>query len=127
MDYTPDFRKKYENAPPAVRNMLVDILTDSILSSDNIPEEIKIEVRIMAICREVEATVHKAMDDFACPLPSFDPEGSEVQRRVFPARQQFLEYMQLVQGGLNAFLQQCPPPDIPARFRDMVNRRHDRS
>ena len=96
-DFNPMLIGRMKNAPKEVADMVADIMIESILSS-SIPEEVKIEVRIMQICRDIEATVHKAMNDFACPIPPTE-EGKEVQRKAFPARQAFLEYLQLMKGG----------------------------
>ena len=119
-DFNPMLIGRMKNAPKEVTDMVADIMIESILSS-SIPEEIKIEVRIMQICRDIEATVHKAMNDFACPIP-LTKEGKEVQRKAFPARQAFLEYLQLMKGGLETFLDQVPAPDIPPEYKDIEGR-----
>lgn len=119
-DFNPMLIGRMKNAPKEVTDMVADIMIESILSS-SIPEESKIEVRIMKICRDIEATVHKAMNDFACPIPPTE-EGKEVQRKALPARQAFLEYLQLMKGGLDTFLQQVPAPDIPPEYRDIEGR-----
>lgn len=119
-DFNPMRISRMKNAPREVTDMVADIMIESILSS-SIPEEVKIEVRIMKICRDIEATVHKAMNDFACPIPPTE-EGKEVQRKAFPARQAFLEYLQLMKGGLETFLQQVPAPDIPPEYKDITGR-----
>lgn len=119
-DFNPMLLGRMKNAPKEVTDMVADIMIESILSS-SIPEETKIEVRIMQICRDIEATVHKAMNDFACPIPPTE-EGKEVQRKAFPARQAFLEYLQLMKGGLDSFLEQVPAPDIPPKYKDIEGR-----
>ena len=116
MDYTPEMRRKFRNAPRAAKDLLAEIMIDGILSSD-IPEESKIEVRLMKICKEIEDEVHNIMTDFATPLPSHETEGKEVQQKAFPARQACLEYLQLVKGGLDAFRQQVPAPHIPEKYK----------
>lgn len=124
-NFNPMLIGRMKNAPKEVTDMVADIMIESILSSSIIPEESKIEVRIMQICRDIEAAVHKAMDDFACPIPPTE-EGKEVQRKAFPARQAFLEYLQLMKGGLDTFLSQVPAPDIPPEYRDIERRLKDR-
>ena len=119
-NFNPMLLGRMKNAPKEVTDMVADIMIESILSS-SIPEEVKIEVRIMQICRDIEATVHKAMNDFACPIPPTE-EGKEVQRKAFPARQAFLEYLQLMKGGLDTFLEQVPAPDIPSKYKDIEGR-----
>ena len=119
-DFNPMMISRMKNAPKEVTDMVADIMIESILSS-SIPEESKIEVRIMKICRDIEATVNKAMNDFALPIPPTE-EGKEVQRKAFPARQAFLEYLQLMKGGLDTFLQQVPAPDIPPEYKDIPGR-----
>lgn len=119
-NFNPMLIGRMKNAPKEVTDMVADIMIESILSS-SIPEESKIEVRIMQICRDIEATVHEAMNNFACPIPPTE-EGKEVQRKAFPARQAFLEYLQLMKGGLDTFLQQVPAPDIPPEYRDIERR-----
>lgn len=116
MDYTPEMRRKFREAPRAVKDILAEMIMDGIISSDY-PEESKIEVRLMKICKEIEDEVNNLMTDFATPLPSHDPEGKEVQRKAFPARQACLEYLQLVKGGLDTFRQQVPAPEIPEKFK----------
>lgn len=119
-NFNPMLIGRMKNAPKEVTDMVADIMIESILSS-SIPEESKIEVRIMQICRDIEATVHEAVNNFACPIPLTE-EGKEVQRKAFPARQAFLEYLQLMKGGLDTFLQQVPAPDIPPEYRDIERR-----
>ena len=122
MDISSEMKRHLQNAPLPVKNLLADLMVESILAADGIPEESKIEVRIMKVCHEIQETVNKAMNDYGCPLPQSDPEGSEAMRNAYPVRREFLEYMQLMKNGLDTFLQQCPPPEIPQKFKDRVAR-----
>lgn len=122
MNFTPELRKALDNAPKSAKDILAEILIESILSDSSIPEDVKIEVRLTKICREIGDAVHRIVEDYATPLPSFDPEGAEVRKKALPARQACLEYLQLMKGGLENFRQQVPAPDIPERFKEAVRR-----
>lgn len=108
---TPEMSKKLQDAPRELKKLLADILTESILSS-NIPEENKIEVRIMRGYEELDELLSRTVRVFGCPIP---PEDQELAKRIYPARQAFLEYLKLMKGGLENFLVNVPAPDIPPR------------
>lgn len=110
---TPDMAKRLHEAPQELKNLLVDILSESILSS-NIPEESKIEVRIMKTYSELDNLMSRTTRAFGCPIPATE-EGKALAKRIYPARQAFLEYLQLTKAGLENFLVNVPVPDIPPR------------
>ena len=119
-DYEPLLTGRFANAPREVKDFIAEFMIASILRSD-IPEESKIEVKLLKICKELEHSIHKVMEDFGCPIPSTE-EGKEVQRKAFPARQACLEYLQLMKEGLETFLDQVPAPDIPPEYKDIEGR-----
>lgn len=101
----------FNPTPEMLKKPLSDILTELILSS-NIPEESKIEVRIMSAYREMDELLSRTARAFGCPIPSAD---QELAKQIYPARQAFLEYLQLTKAGLENFLTNVPVPDIPPR------------
>lgn len=109
---TPDVSKKLQEAPLELKKLLADILTESILSS-NIPEESKIEVRIMSAYSELGELLSRTARVFGYPIP---PAGQELAKQIYPARQAFLEYLQLTKAGLENFLANVPVPDIPPEY-----------
>lgn len=109
---TPDISKKLQEAPQELKKLLADILTESILSS-NIPEESKIEVRIMSAYSELDELLSITTRAFGCPIP---PADQELAKRIYPARQAFLEYLQLTKAGLKNFLVNVPVPEIPPEY-----------
>ena len=111
---TPDMAKRLHEAPEGAKKLLVDILTDAILNSD-IPEESKIEVRIMQTFSELDELLMKTSRLFGCPTPSTE-EGRNIAKKIYPARQAFLEYLQLTKAGLENFLLNVPVPDIPPEY-----------
>lgn len=121
---TPDMAKRLQNAPEDTKKLLVDLLSDAILSS-SIPEESKIEVRIMQAYNELDVLFHRTTRAFRCPIPLTE-EGKALAKRIYPARQAFLEYLQLTKAGLENFLVNVPVPDIPPEYIKRAENPFDR-
>lgn len=118
-----DMSKKLQEAPQELKKLLADILTESILNS-NIPEQSKIEVRIMKAFGELDELLTKTAKHFGCPIPCVE---EELCNRVYPARQAFLEYLQLTKAGLEDFLANVPLPDIPPMYLERLDNPFDRN
>jgi len=110
---TPNFDSRLTGASKEAKELLSELLIDAILNS-SIPEEYKIEVRIVQAYRELDTALEQAFLGFVCPIPPTE-EGEEIIKRIYPARQAFLEYLKLMKGGLENFLVNVPVPDIPPR------------
>ena len=121
---TPDMAKRLHEAPQELKNLLVDILSETILSS-NIPEESKIEVRIMNTYGKLDDLLSRTTRAFGCPIPATE-EGKALAKRIYPARQAFLEYLQLTKAGLENFLVNVPVPDIPPEYVKRAENPFDR-
>lgn len=119
---TPDMAKQLNDAPVAAKKLLASILTEAILSSD-IPEEHKIEWRIMTARAELGELVSETTRRFAIPIP---PKDEETAKRIYPARRAFLEYLGLMKEGLENFLRNVPVPDIPPEYIKRVENPFDR-
>lgn len=117
-EHEPILTGRMKNAPKVVRDYVADMMIDAILST-NIPKESKIEVQIMKAYRDVRDVLEDAFRGYSCPIPQTE-EGKEVQERIYPARKEFLEYLQLMKAGLDSFLVANPIPDIPPKFRRAV-------
>lgn len=110
--FIPDhIKSSLDGASRESKDLLASILADVILSID-IPEESKIEVRIMKAANDLESTLHKAGIGFSEPIPPTE-EGERLQKQLYPARKEFLEYLQLAKAGLDSFLAATPIPEIP--------------
>lgn len=108
----PNMMNRLHEAPFEAKKLLADLLTEAILGS-NIPEESKIEVRIMQAYGELDELVSKTSKTFACPIP---PSDEALRDKIYPARQAFLEYLKLMKGGLENFLVNVPVPEIPPEY-----------
>lgn len=71
----------------------------------NIPEEVKIEIRLM---KAVEGLVDCIAEGFEAYIK---PRGGEDRQRLLPLRQEVLEYIALMQAGLKTFLDAHPIPE----------------
>lgn len=116
IDFNPNTEERYNKASLESKMLLADMLTEMILRSPSVPEESKIEVRIMDTYRKFDTRLAEVFQGFATPIPSTGG-GKEVQQRVYPARQAFLEWLQLTAAGLDSFLAATPIPDIPPEMR----------
>lgn len=112
----PSAEERYNKASLESKILLADMLTEMILKSPTIPEESKIEARIMDVYRKFDTRLTEVFQGFATPIPSAGG-GKEVQQRVYPARQAFLEWLQLTAAGLESLLAVHPIPDIPPEYR----------
>ena len=112
--FTPNTEEKFNKTSFDAKMLLADMLTDLIIQSETVPEESKIEVRIMSAYRKFDTRLTEVFQGFACPVPSTE-EGKEVQKRAFPARKAFLEWLELTAAGLESLLTAYPIPDIPPR------------
>ena len=122
--FNPETEKHFDNASLDAKMLLAEMLCGMILNSDNIPEESKIEVRIMESYRKFDILLTEVFKGFSCPISSTDV-GKEVQKRVYPARQAFLEWLQLTAAGLESLLEVHPVPDIPPEFRRAAEQKPD--
>ena len=114
-NFNPETEKHFDNASLDAKMLLAEMLCGMILNSDNIPEESKIEVRIMEAYRKFDIRLTEVFKGFSCPIPTHTEAGREVQERAYPARQAFLEWLQLTAAGLESLLAVHPVPDIPPR------------
>lgn len=114
--FTPNTEDRFNNASLDAKMLLADMLAGMILNSESIPEESKIEVRIMDAYRKFDTRLTEVFKGYSCPIPGTEA-GKEVQKRVYPARQAFLEWLQLTAAGLESLLAVHPVPDIPPEFR----------
>ena len=112
--FNPETEKRFDNSSVEAKMLLADMLTSMILKNENVPEESKIEVRIMDAYRKFDMRLTEVFVGFSTPIPSSDA-GRKVQKRVYPARQAFLEWLQLTAAGLESLLECHPVPDIPPR------------
>lgn len=113
-DSIPDsIKDSLGRAGKETKNLLAEILADAILAS-SIPEESKIEVRIMLAHKELDDRLGKAAGRFSTPIPPTEA-GEKYQKEVYPTRKEFLEYLQLMKVGLDSFLAANPIPEIPPR------------
>lgn len=116
--FTPESRKdlagKLESMPKDARSFVIDLLTDHLLSGP-LPEEIKIDVRIMKAHRELDALLTDALNGFATPIPPTE-EGKKLNQSLFESRKQFLEWLELTRVGLESFLAATPIPKIDPEF-----------
>ena len=119
---TPNFEKSLNEASTETKKLLASLLTEAILGS-SIPEEHKIECRIMMAFEELDELMSKTARRFAIPIP---PSEEELVKRIYPARQAFLEYLGLVKEGLENFLLNVPVPDIPPEYIKRAENPFDR-
>ena len=124
-EYEPILNGRLKNAPREVKDAVADIMIDAILSSEGIPEESKIEVRIMRAYKDVEALLDEIFKGYSRPIPPTE-EGKKVQAQIYPARKEFLDYLLLMKVGLESFVAANPIPDIPPQFRRAVQEQLDR-
>lgn len=124
-EYEPILNGRLKNAPKEVKDAVADIMIDAILSSESIPKESKIEVRIMKAYKDLEALLEETFKGYSCPIPQTE-EGKKVQAQIYPARKEFLDYLLLMKAGLESFVAANPIPDIPPKFRRAVQEQLDR-
>ena len=106
--------KHLRNASPEVKNIVTTLLTDAILEG-NLPEEHKIEVRILKAHRELRDLLNDSFDNFAQPIPPTEV-GNALCKDLYPLRKEFLEYLQAAKVGLESFLRSHPAPVITEEF-----------
>lgn len=100
---TPNFDKE----DPKTRMAVVELLEDLMINAPDVPEHQKISVRLGRAYKTFDRQLQKALAHFMEPKP--DMTESE---QLFPERQEFLEYLQLLKAGLDNFLTLHPitPP-----------------
>ena len=85
-------------------SMLIDAMIDAELSSDA-PEKLKINLRIMQAANKVQRNIGDFVTHFADPTTLYNaPEA-------FKAQQEALEYITLVNVGLEHYMQQIKQPN----------------
>lgn len=118
--FTPEFKnqlsKKLDSASPEAKNFFIDLLTESLLAG-GLPEEHKVEVRIMKATSELRDLLDKCYHRFANSIPPTE-EGNKLIREVYPARKAYLEWLQLTKAALERHLEENPMPQISEQWLD---------
>lgn len=118
--FTPEFHnqlsKKIDSASPETRNFIIDMLTEGLLA-ESLPEEHKVEVRIMKATSELRDLLDKCQHRFANPIPPTE-EGNKLIQEVYPARKAFLEWLQLTKAALERHLEETSMPQISEQWLD---------
>lgn len=89
------------------KSAAMDIIAEMLLKSDTLPEANKIEIRIATTAKRLADKVMYRFCEFAAPLKSLEEAES-----VFEKRREVLEYLQLVETGVDGFLAINPLPDV---------------
>lgn len=113
-DPISDLEKRYNNASMDAKLLLADLITEAALRS-NLPEHKKFEVRIMSAHKNLDVLLCEVSRKFSVPIPNTD-EGHELMKKIYPARQAYFEYLQLMKVGLENFLKEVPAPEIPQEY-----------
>lgn len=117
----PDsIKESLGRAGKETKDLLADILANTILES-SLPEENKIEVRIMLAYKQLNDLLDETSQGFCTPTPPTE-SGKKFQKEAYPARKEFLEYLQLMNVGLVSFLAANPVPEIPPEVRSDIER-----
>ena len=118
--FTPEFKnqlsKKLDSASPEAKNLFFDLLTESLLAG-GLPEEHKVEVRIMKATSKLRDLLDKCHHRFANPIPPTE-EGNKLIQEVYPARKAYLEWLQLTTAALERHLEENPMPQISEQWLD---------
>lgn len=83
----------------------MDELMDKIMEEPSVPEFLKIRLRLSKIHVRIRGKLDKAY--FGFNEPSILPE---MDMAKYPARKEFLEYLLLMEAGLDSFLEAYPVP-----------------
>lgn len=83
----------------------IDFLTDLILRIDGIPEDAKIELRLINALDRLFKALKDGFDPYVMPR-----RPGAYRESLLPLRQEVLEYIQLMEVGLNSFLAAHPIP-----------------
>ena len=96
---TPNFSRR----PLETQAAAVDLIIDLISNSPSIPEHLKIGAKIMNAYTTFDNCLVAAVRHFSEPAPT-----REQNEQLFPERQEFLEYLQLMKTGLDSYLEAHP-------------------
>lgn len=117
---TPEFKnqlsKKLDGASPEAKNFFIDLLTESLLAG-SMPEEHKVDVRILKTTSELRQLLDKSVSRFGNPIPPTE-EGNKLIQEVYPARKAFLEWLQLTKAALERHLEETSMPQISEQWLD---------
>ena len=84
---------------------IIDLIGELFLNDPNLPEWHKIELRLVREAKKMN-TMLKSICDFATSL-----RDEERTKELYPLRREVLEYITLVNAGMEAFLQEHPVPE----------------
>ena len=100
---TPNFSRHNLETQKAATELIMDL----IANSPTIPDHLKIGVKIMNAYTTFDNCLVAAVRHFSEPAPT-----REQNEQLFPERQEFLEYLQLMKTGLDSYLEAHPitPP-----------------
>lgn len=87
---------------------LLDKMAERIIEDPSVPEYMKVSLRLNNVHRRIENKLHAAWAGFAKPELSMEEE-----KRTYPEKKAFLEYMLLMEAGLDSFLKAHPAPPVP--------------
>lgn len=87
---------------------LMDQLKEQILEDPGIPEFMKIGFRLSDTHARIRTKLDKAYLGFG--TPPIDPTDA---LKSYPERKEFLEYLTLMEAGLDSFLEAHPAPPVP--------------
>lgn len=85
------------------KHLLADMLADLMLNDENVPEYFKIDIRIITAARKFEEKFHSAFMSFCEPIVNM----AEAEAAC-PERKEALEYLKLMEAGLDSFLAAHP-------------------
>lgn len=101
-----DLKKAREQArmKAEAESAVLDMIGGMMLESD-LPENRKIELRVLLETKKLTDKIKKAFLAFAEPVN--DDQKAEA---LFPVRKEVYEYLQLVSAGFDTFLETHPAP-----------------
>lgn len=100
-----DAKRRENRRKDQMDTAIIDLIGGLFLDDPKLPEWRKIEIRLVREAKKMD-TMLKSICDFAISLPD-----EERTKELYPLRREVLEYITLVNVGMEAFLQEHPVPE----------------
>lgn len=97
-----------------VESRAIDMIGESLLCADGIPEYRKIELQILMEVKKLNQHILKVFQEYA--VPEMDDERI---KEMYPARKEALEYLKLMGAGVDLFRQAHPAPTGSDKSREI--------
>lgn len=100
-----EFNERQPDPGLDVLGELAKMIAETMLEDPDVPEEIKINVRLMIELKQLEELLQSLVE---YSVPEFRKERV---KQLYPLRKEVCEYLQLVKMGMREFIRTHPMPE----------------